>query len=122
MSCEIEGYNEFESLSHHRARKPHKCCACGEPIRVGHRYERIAFKWEGEFESLLRCLRCSAMASACQERLRREDAYDEGVAYRLDCGHEWSDRFEEEPPPEVARLAFMTADEAQAEFARLEEK
>ena len=116
MSCDIDGYNEFESISYPRARKEHECCACKETIRRGDKYERFAFKWDGEFECLVRCLRCCAIAEACHARLA--DWNEEGVAYRLNCGHEWSERFEEEPPPEVARLAFLTPDEAQRELLK----
>lgn len=119
MSCEIEGYNEFETATWPKARKQHDCCACELPIRVGDIYERIAFKWEGQVECLKRCLRCSAIASALHEKQRHSDSFDhEGIAYALDCGHEWEENFGEPPPPEIARLAFMLPDEIQAEFAK----
>lgn len=117
MSCDIDGYNEFECITRPRARKQHECCACELPIRVGDVYERIAFKWEGEFESLSRCLRCCAIAAVLHERQRADPYSDQGVAYALDCGHDWQERFESEPPPEVARLAFLLPDEIQREFA-----
>lgn len=118
MSCDIDGYNEFESVTRPRARKPHECCACELPIRVGDVYERIAFKWEGEFECLCRCLRCSAIADAIATEQRKGDGFDpQGVAYALDCGHDWEENFEEPPPPEVERLAFMLPDEMQKELA-----
>lgn len=115
MSCDIDGYNEFESVTRPRARKQHECCACELPIRTGDVYERIAFKWEGEFECLTRCLRCCAIA----KHLHTLMDGGEGVAYALDCGHEYEERWEVPPPPEIARLAFMLPDEIQREFGQV---
>ena len=117
MSVDIDGYNEFECVTHPRARKEHECCACELPIRKGDKYDRIAFKWEGEVECLKRCLRCSAIANHLHELMRTEGGWEEGVAYALDCGHEYQERWERPPPDEIARLAFLLPDEIQKEFA-----
>ncbi len=37
----------------------------------------------------------------------------EVCAERLDCGHDWDDNFDGEPPVEVQALAFLTPSEAQ---------
>ena len=39
----------------------------------------------------------------------------EWPAVALNCGHEFKERWGREPPPELARLAFMTPAELQAE-------
>ena len=89
-----------------RARKEHRCYACHETVRVGDRYHVNAGRWDGKVEDIKHCARCwtmgeeiGAMAGCWQ--------------YDLACGVSWQDAFEEEPPPHVARLAFLTPDEAQ---------
>ena len=42
---------------------------------------------------------------------------NEGFIHGFMCGHDWEDVFEGPPPPEVARLAFLTQEEAQREMA-----
>lgn len=116
MSCEIEGCNEVERTTRPRARKEHRCCACAGTIRPGDRYERTFVVWEGESDTIVHCLRCASMFRAITRR-QRELEHEVGARYDLDCGHSWQDAFDEEPPPEIARLAFLTPDEAQKEFA-----
>jgi hypothetical protein len=43
--------------------------------------------------------------------------YDEWPDEQLMCGHEYVETHGAEPPPRIARLAFLTADDMQAELA-----
>lgn len=49
-------------------------------------------------------------------RLTRESG--EGVRYDLDCGVSWEEAFDGPPPEDVAALAFMGRDEAQAAITK----
>ena len=41
-----------------RARKEHRCCECGNPIRKGCRYERVSGIWDGRPARFKTCLIC----------------------------------------------------------------
>lgn len=97
-----------------KARKPHECCACHEPILPGHVYVRSfavppAHQLESA-ESYKHCLRCWEIL----KRIQKERPGD-AIAWRLDCGEYWIDAIGE-LPDDVAALAFMTADEAQQQL------
>jgi hypothetical protein len=127
-----------------RARKEHRCRACKETIERGHLYVRHTLIYGGEVEETIRCLRCDAIyqqlvvihreanEKARQERhaSRRPGYYDRKLTdeqhrllnhesdwpdLALNCGHEFKERWGREPPPELARLAFLTPAEIQAE-------
>ena len=88
-----------------KARKPHRCCACGETIRPGDHYHFTSGVWDGYPDSFKHCARCYRIWEKVLDRADHGDA----VRYDLGCDEEWRD-----PPDDVAALAFMTADEAQA--------
>lgn len=96
-----------------RSRKRRQCCACEETISIGHRYVHIYAVGEEGVETYDRCLRCDAIFQAVSAKADRSEA----IADRLDCGHTWEERFENPPPPEIARLAFILPEEAQLELA-----
>jgi len=86
-----------------RARIRHECDACDLPIEPGHAYMRIGILFDGEWETVKRCLRCQAI----HEHLRELGAFFETwPAERLDCGEEYRAHWGNEPPPEIAALAF----------------
>jgi hypothetical protein len=117
MSCESDGfYNEVERTTRHVAKKQHGCCACDDPIRPGDVYEYTFTKFEGEVSTFKHCLRCATLFHAIARR-QREQGLDVGVQFDLGCGHSWEETFDEDPPPEIARLAFFTPEEAQRELA-----
>jgi hypothetical protein len=118
MSCEIDGGNDVETESHHRARQEHTCCACRETIRKGDRYRKTFVVFEGDAYTYKHCLRCATMFDAIWRRMRAED-WGEAVDWELNCGHTWQENFAEDPPEHIARLAFMTADEMQQELGGL---
>ncbi len=90
-----------------RARKEHRCYACKETIRIGHRYHATLEKWEGGLVRFRHCARCYAICEALW------DAGAHVIDFELNCGEEWAENFGP-VPDEVARLAFLTPDEAQA--------
>lgn len=113
-----------------RARKEHQCRACNETIERGHLYVRHTLIYGGTVDETIRCLRCDAIYEqlckihrasneANRERARANGNYGDydtdWPALALDCGHEFTERWGKEPPPELARLAFLTPAEVQAE-------
>lgn len=96
-----------------RARKQHECSACHEPIERGHLYVLHKILFDGDWETVRRCLRCDVMYHALSRKLHDETDGEEAADIRLNCGHEYKKRWGEEPPPELAMLAFLTPTEAQ---------
>lgn len=95
-----------------KARKAHRCAACGEPIKPGQRYYRIGMVYDRIAESLKRCQRCQRI----HEHLRSvsDRGNREWPDERLRCGHEYEELHGEPPPDEIAALAFVLPDEMQA--------
>lgn len=86
---------QAQSEKWRRARIEHKCYACREKILPGQRYHYYSGIWDGRPEAYKHCTRCWTMLDALFERS------SEPVDLRLNCGEVW-----ENPPPEVAELAF----------------
>jgi hypothetical protein len=98
-------YNERER----KARKPHVCVACKETIPPGVAYTVVFIVFDGDAESLKRCARCQAI----HEHLRGLGVDSElWPDERLNCGEEYRAHCGVEPPPEIARLAFLLPGEA----------
>lgn len=91
------------------ARKEHRCDACDERIAPGQQYARIGIVFQGEAESVKRCLRCQAI----HEYLRDKDPGETWPAERLDCGEKYEDHWGEDPPERIAALAFALPREMQ---------
>lgn len=103
-------YDDFEGTDvasqWRRARKAHACEACHDGIRKGDRYHRTVQIYDGTPSVFKHCARCWALAN---EIIKVNGT----CQWDLNCGTEWEQ--EHGPLPEhVARLAFMTPDEAQA--------
>lgn len=111
MSHSCDGTYEVYDERRRRARVEHRCHACKEPIRVGDLYCVTFIVFEG-VESVKRCLRCQAI----HEHLR-DKSPDLWPDERLNCGEEYRQHWGEEPPAEIAALAFVTADEMQRRAA-----
>ena len=109
--CDSDDYNEPIVIEWRKARKEHKCVACGETIRAGDRYHFVSQK-DDTFGTFKHCARCWTLGEAILE------AGADSWQYDLNCGVSWQEAFGQEPPDEVARLAFMTREEAQATIAR----
>lgn len=113
MSHSVEAcydfYHEVETV----ARRERRCDACREPIAPKHRYVRVAWKFDGTFMAIGRCLRCQALHLHLRDKGDRASAYDTTwPAERLDCGQDYEEEWGT-LPPEIAALAFVTADEMQ---------
>lgn len=103
----------MQSDTHPRARKEHRCDGCDETIRRGDRYLRCFGVWDSEPSVWKYCLRCECVINAIMSQ-----PGNDGFMHGFECGHSWEDVFESDPPEHVARLAFMTPDEAQKELAK----
>jgi hypothetical protein len=57
-ACDLYDPCEFFNVKDVKARKEHKCCACGETIQVGQIYEYTTYKFEGIFITDKTCLTC----------------------------------------------------------------
>lgn len=88
------------------ARKEHKCDGCKEKIRSGQKYRYVSILFDGSWTNYRRCERCEAIYAHLTERIRKEGDVDEFCHEALDCGHDYAERWEEEPPAEIAALAF----------------
>ena len=86
-----------------RARKEHVCYCCAETIRIGDSYVYEFGVFDGRPDEVKRCLRCQAIY---EHLLSRQTGEGQGVDRELNCGHEYKEVFREEPPPEIAALAF----------------
>lgn len=91
------------------ARKAHTCDACGETIQPRHRYYSVAAVFQGEVESAKRCLRCQEIHVHLRTLAPGDMWPDEALNCGTDYEDEWGDL-----PDDVARLAFLSQDEAQA--------
>jgi hypothetical protein len=107
MSHPIEETYEVYSENRRRARKPHACSACSEPISVGHYFWYIFIIFEGETNTVKRCERCQAIHVHLRG-MGDEMWPDE----RLACGEEYREHWGTEPPAEIAALAFALPGDA----------
>ena len=100
----------------HKSNGKRRCDACRADIPAGHVYVKHTIWCEAVGREMIRrCLACDTIYQHLVERLAGE--YYEAADPRLDCGHEYEERWNEAPPDELARIAFMTPDEVQSEFA-----
>lgn len=109
MSIDIDdcdGGFTVDRTSKHQARKEHECCACRGMIQRGELYSYSFTVFDGSPDELRRCARCDVIYDHLYELLKDTS---ELPAWDLNCGHSYQERWEREPPPEIARLAFMTA-------------
>ena len=83
-----------------KARVAHRCCSCREAIQPGQHYHYYSGIWDGEPESYKHCGRCWTIVEALFERSI------EPVDLTLNCGMTWEGAFREDPPPNVAAMAF----------------
>jgi hypothetical protein len=105
MSHQTEGtYDVYEEIGR-TARKPRRCSACNETIRPGNKYIYVAMLYDGEWSNVTRCLRCQRIHDHLKSRCR--DSHDQlWPNERLNCGESYQAIWEEDPPEEIAALAF----------------
>jgi hypothetical protein len=87
-----------------KARKEHRCHACGETITPGRVYSRTFTVFEGDPDTIIRCERCQALFEHLSEQMSGNS--EEYCNATLSCGHEYEERWGEPPPEEIAALAF----------------
>jgi hypothetical protein len=78
---DVDDYCDIWRSRQVRARKHHRCCACGERIRPGDRYQHTRSLYDGVWENCKHCARCWAIWTA----LREIAPYYQEPAIRLDC-------------------------------------
>ncbi len=89
------------------AAKNHKCDACGEKILKGTHYFSIHCVWDGSAETIKRCKRCQTIHLHLRTLAPGTMWPDE----ELNCGEEYKEHWGQEPPPEIAALAFMNPED-----------
>lgn len=92
-----------------RARKEHTCSACHETIQRTHFYIEHFSLFDGDVDTLKRCMRCETI----YQHLLDISDIEYPPQPRLDCGHEYSDCHNEPCPPEIEALAFALPGEIQ---------
>ena len=98
-----EEYAAVYRDSWRRARKSHECDACDLTIEPGHQYHITFTVFEGAPDMTKRCARCQAIYEHLTSRM---DTREEVCNPKLNCGHEYRERWEEDPPENIAALAF----------------
>lgn len=90
------------------ASKEHECDAvmCDEPIRKGDPYWRVSVVFNGQAETIKRCIRCQTIHEHLRDR--GEDTWPDE---RLACGQDYEEEWGRPPPPEIQALAFWRAGE-----------
>ena len=110
MSHEAEERYDVYDERRRVAACSHTCDACKETIRRGDMYYAIGLVWDRTAWSYKRCLRCQQIHEHLRSLGHVENMWPDE---RLDCGEEYREHWGCEPPPEIAALAFKTADEIQ---------
>lgn len=109
MSHSIDEYYRVYNVEIRRARRAHVCAACKRPIAAGDRYASAHIVHsDGGGETVKRCGPCETI----HRHLRDKGMGEMWPAEKLDCGEDYDEHWGEDPPPEIARLAFLTDAEA----------
>lgn len=114
--CDLDlEYAEHSESVCRRARKDHRCSACGNTIPKGHKYhiEKLFLGHNGGIDMYKHCVRCSMM----YELLRRTARPGDLIDLTLDCGEVW-DGPEDSP---FQLLAFLTPEDGQRVQEALEQ-
>lgn len=93
-----------------KAKKPHVCAACSEPILRGDYYHSIFIVFDARARRVVRCLRCQKIHEHLRELAPGEMWPDEELA----CGEDYREHWGEDPPAEIAALAFRSHREMQS--------
>ncbi len=112
MSISCDGTNEVYNETFPTARKEHECSACQSKILPKHKYAKIFILYDGNVDSLKRCVSCQMIHQHLRVKCSSHTFGDEWPDERLNCGltyeSEWG-----ELPQEMTDLAFSTPDQAQ---------
>jgi len=101
MSHEVTDYYEVYCETRRKAKKEHVCDACSDRIRVGTYFWYVFYVFEDRTYTVKRCERCQAIH--VHLRGMNEDTWPDE---KLSCGEEYRQHWGQEPPPEIAALAF----------------
>lgn len=102
MSYEFDERYSVYNERFPRSRVERTCDACKETIPRGGHYARIGVVFNKSAETIVRCMRCQRI----HEHLRLLAPNELWPDERLQCGSSYMDEWGEEPPDEVAALAF----------------
>lgn len=107
MSVSCDGAADIYEQRTRKARKEHECEACGGHIRPGDTYTRETMLYDGRWDNTTRCARCQLIFEHLVTMIRSGDGFgEEWPDSRLNCGHEYRERWEVDPPAWLAALAF----------------
>lgn len=107
MSQSCDGQADIYEQRTRKARKAHECEACELPIRPGDTYTRETMLFDGRWENTVRCARCQMIFEHLVTMCRSGDGFEEEWPdSRLNCGHEYRERWGIDPPAWLAALAF----------------
>lgn len=106
---DLDTYAVYDEV-YRRARKTHRCQACGLTINPGERYASVHAVWAGSAETIKRCGRCQTI----HEHLKQQGNGDTWPDERLDCGLDYEEEWGEPPPLEIQAVVFATSEEASA--------
>jgi len=58
--CSNEGYDHADIYQEEYpvARKPHRCCECGEIIQPGQKHHKVRGLWDGSWDTFRTCMTC----------------------------------------------------------------
>lgn len=102
--CDLDDdLSAIQRSDRRRARRNYRCYACDETIVAGDLHVYTFQVWDRGADTYRHCLRCWAMFDWLVHRL------ESSIQWNLNCGEVYED-----PPDEVASLAFLTREEIQA--------
>ncbi len=96
-----------------RARKEHHCITCQEAILSKELYLYSSYVYEGMPGDYKMCARCDALLKVLHEKNKDDRFAPAYLCPELPCEETWQEVFGEEPPEDVAKLAFMNRVEVQ---------
>ena len=109
--CDVDDSCDVWDRTVRRARRERRCSGCRSIIASGDLYARTGVLYDGSWSDVAHCGRCDRLF-----RMSAQHIAAPGDA-EFACGETWED-----PPPEVAALAFVTPSEASemlaAEYVR----
>ncbi len=82
----LEDTFEWSETQTRTARKPHKCCECGNVIAKGQKYEHVVWKFEGEFGKYDTCALCVEIRTVftCGQSWYFEQLWEEMAEYAFE--------------------------------------
>lgn len=104
MSYEAGDAYDLYKETERKARKEHRCDACGVLIKPSDRYTHVTHIYDGRARSLKRCQCCQLTHLHLRELCF--ECGDMWPDERLNCGLRYESEWESEPPEHIQALAF----------------